>query len=120
MSKPKVKPRDKRALWYLLADGQWHKAKDLVNRIVTVPLEGGLMMQASLGSTRIIRAICEAEPDCFISTQKGYKRADKATMDELENARNDLMSRAKKIIERAQGVDRVIAYRQQPHLKLVE
>lgn len=119
MSKPKVSSRDKETLWHLLADGGWHKAKSLVHRFVILSLEGGLVLRLSLSNTRMIRAICESEPDKFISTQKGYKRADLATDAELENARNDLMSRANKMLARAQGVDRVIARRRQPDLKVV-
>jgi hypothetical protein len=120
MTKPKVTHTDKLTLWYALADGEWHKAKYLAKRIINIPQKDGIMMMHALGNTRIIRAICEAEPDCFISTQKGYKRADKATIEELENARNDLISRAKKILARAEGVERVIAKRQQPELKVIK
>lgn len=103
--KPTPTREQKIMLWKLLCDGKWHKAKQLA--------------EWGMGNTRIIRAICEAEPDKFISTQAGYKRADLATDAELEAARNDLISRADKILKRAQGVDRAIAARQQPQLKLI-
>ena len=105
--KPKVNREDKIELWLILADGKWHKASSIV------------LCSQLWKSTRIIRAVCESEPDKFISSQKGYKRVDFATDEELEEARNDLMSRASKMLERAQGVDRAIASRKQPELRLV-
>lgn len=97
--KPKIHRWQKVALWKELSDGKWHKAKDL---------------SFTMSGTRIIRAICEAEPDKFISTQAGYKRTDLATDAELINARNDLMSRVKKMQARAQAIDDVLYRRQVP------
>lgn len=111
MSKPKVTWQDKVTLWRLLADGKWHKAKDLVAWSGVSPTGGA---QLAWKNTRIIRAICEAEPDKFISTQKGYKRADLATDDELTNAINDLRSRAEKMTARADAIDRMLYERQVP------
>ena len=109
MSAPRVTRDDKLTLWRLLSDGKWHKAKDLAphwgnNRYIP----------PRTGNPRIIRAICEAEPDKFISTQKGYKRADLATDEELTNAINDLRSRAKKMTERANAIEQALWERSQP------
>ena len=103
---PKVTRQDKILLWQILSDGQFHKARDIAPRFGNKP-----------GNTRIIRAICEAEPDKFISTQQGYKRTDLATDDELMNARNDLLSRVSKMQARADAIDGVLYERQVPEQK---
>ena len=94
-------PTDEQArkLWRLLSDGNWHKAKDLAPH---------------MGNTRIIRAICEAKPEHFVSTQAGYKLTRYATDDELMNARNDLLSRCKKMQARAEAIDAELYRRSVP------
>jgi len=118
MTKPKVTRDDKITLWRLLCDGKWHKANDLV---VWSGIGPDGKAQIAWKNTRIIRAICETEPDKFISTQRGYKRADLATDEELTNAINDLRSRAKKMTARADAIDQVLYERQVPEqLRMVK
>ena len=82
---PKVSRDDAAELWHLLADGQFHKAKDL-------PI-----------NSRMVRAICQEYPKYFISTQDGYKRLDKATEAEVDAAIADLRSRAWHLLNRVRG-----------------
>ena len=93
--KRKGKPRVKREhcvkLWHALADGKFHKAKEL-------PM-----------NSRMIRAVCAEHPRYFLSTQQGYKRADHATADELANSIADLRSRIKHIDARASALESVLA-----------
>jgi len=99
--KRKGKPRVKREhcvkLWHALADGQFHKGKDL-------PM-----------NSRMIRAVCAELPSFFLSTQNGYKRADFATVDEIENSIADLRSRINHIDTRASALESVLVERCQPH-----
>ena len=98
-SSPKAKPRVKRehcvTLWHALADGKFHKAREL-------PL-----------NNRLIRAVCAEHPQHFLSTQKGYKRADKATLNEIRNSIADLRSRITHIDKRASALEDVLAERGQ-------
>jgi len=104
INKPTPTDEQARKLWRLLSDGQWHKAKDLAPH---------------MGGSRIIRAICLAKPQHFISTQAGYKLTKYATDDELMNARNDLLSRCKKMQARADAIDEELYRRSVPEQKQV-
>jgi len=115
MSAPKVTKQDRICLWVLLKDGEWHKAKDLVNKVANYECPATReILWHHFTNTRIIRAICEAEPDKFISTQKGYKRFDLASDDEITNAINDLRSRCRKMSGRADSMDKALHERQFP------
>jgi len=100
MSKPKASAEDGKQLWRLLEDGRFHKAKDI-----------------DMGS-RMIRSICSAYPDKFISTQKGYKRFPSATDDEISNAIADLKSRCGHLTRRYMAMEKGLRERHQPGLEL--
>ncbi len=100
MSKPKAKADDGRRLWKLLDDGQFHKAKDI-----------------DMGS-RMIRSVCSAYPDKFISTQQGYKRFPSATDDEIGNSIADLKSRCGHLTRRYMAMEKGLRERHQPPLNL--
>ncbi|MCH7882716.1 MAG: hypothetical protein IIB69_14360 [Proteobacteria bacterium] len=80
-------PDDCRALWLELSDGLFHKARDLAT------------------PSRLIRRLCSHWPHLFLSTQAGYKRVDHASGPEIQNAINDLRSRARHINDRADGLE---------------
>ena len=87
MSTPTVKREDKAKLWSILNGKGWMMRKD-------IPMEN-----------RLIRAICQAEPEHFMSGQLGYKLVKEATDAEIEAGVADLRSRAKHIAERANGLE---------------
>jgi len=101
MSSPKAKKTDGLALWGLLADGRFHKAKN-------INME-----------SRMIRAVCSMYPHKFLSTQAGYKRVPAATDDEIGNAIADLKSRCGHLTRRYTALEKVLRERHQPPLKLV-
>ncbi len=102
MSAPSDQLRvDGKRLWNILADGQFHKAKDIFME------------------SRRIRMICAQWPSRFISTQAGYKRVAFATDGEIEYASADLKSRCRKLVRRYMAHDKVLKERHQPPLKLV-
>ena len=92
--RPKAKARDAVHLRSLLSDGRWHKGREInMNH-------------------RMIRAVCAAYPDHFISSQRGYKLLSSATANELETAIADLRSRIKHLAARADAVEIMLARRQ--------
>jgi hypothetical protein len=92
--KPNIDKQHKRRLWIALSDGQWHLRKN-------INMEN-----------RMIRAVCQAEPDQFLSSQKGYKLVRYASDEEINESIADLMSRAKHMSERARGLERALTERQ--------
>ncbi len=100
MSSPKAHHDDGQRLWNLLADGGFHKAKNI-----------------DMGS-RMIRAVCSAYPSRFLSTQAGYKRVEFATDDEIGNAIADLKSRCGHLTRRYTALERVLRERHQAPLNL--
>ncbi len=100
MSSPKAGHDDGQALWNLLADGRFHKAKS-----IGMP-------------SRMIRAVCSAYPHKFLSTQAGYKRVDCALNSEIENAIADLKSRCGHLTRRYTALEKVLRERHQPPLNL--
>ncbi len=98
MSSPKAKAEDGQKLWNLLADGRFHKAKTIAM------------------ASRMVRAVCSAYPDRFLSTQAGYKRVDCALNSEIENAIADLKSRCGHLTRRYTALERVLKSRSQPPL----
>lgn len=82
---------DARSLWRILADGEWRKQKSIPMRGVKV------------------RKVCNEYAPYFISnTQQGYRRTDLATHSEIEHSINDLRSRAKKMLERADKLEQFL------------
>ena len=98
--KPNPSDTDCRRLWQLLADGQWHKSKD-----IDMP-------------HRLIRAVCQAKPEHFLSSQRGYKLTKHATKGEIEAAANDLRSRIRCLQARADALDGVIYERYQQRMAI--
>ena len=95
MSSPSVNQADGIALWNLLGDGRFHKAK-------TIAME-----------SRKIRAVCSMYPHKFLSTQAGYKRVPAATDDEIGNAIADLKSRCGHLTRRYSALEKVLRERHQ-------
>ena len=100
MSSPKVNIEDGKALWKLLEDGRFHKAK-------YIDME-----------SRKIRAVCSMYPHKFLSTQSGYKRVPDATDGEIGNAIADLKSRCGHLTRRYSALERVLRERHQEQLNL--
>lgn len=100
MSGQKVTRADGMLLWKLLADGGFHKAKNI-------------RMES-----RKIRAVCSFWPHKFLSTQAGYKRVEFATDDEIGNAIADLKSRCAHLTRRYMALDKVLRARHQEVLPL--
>ncbi len=92
---PKVTGKDGADLFHLLADGKFHKAKD-------IDME-----------SRKIRAICAVYPNQFLSTQAGYKRVRDANEGEIENAVADLKSRIYHLARRVKALESVLVGRVQ-------
>ena len=97
---PVARPEDGQALWRLLADGRFHKAKSIAME------------------SRKIRAVCSMYPHKFLSTQAGYKRVPNATDDEIGNAIADLKSRCGHLTRRYSALEKVLQERHQPPLNL--
>ena len=74
--------------------------------------------QARSLNGRAIRAVCAAQPQHFLSSQRGYKLAKYATEAELAEAEADLRSRAKCLLERADAISKVLYDRGQSQLAL--
>lgn len=100
MSGPTVSRADGMLLWKLLADGGFHKAKNI-------------RMES-----RKIRAVCSFWPHKFLSTQAGYKRVEFATDDEIGNAIADLRSRCGHLTRRYMALDQTLRNRRQAALQL--
>jgi hypothetical protein len=92
--KPTVDKAHKRTLWIALHDGKWHKGKD-------INME-----------SRMIRAVCAAEPGEFLSGQQGYKLVRYSTDAEINESIADLRSRVSHLNERAAGLETVLVTRQ--------
>lgn len=92
--KPNVDKAHKRRLWIVLSDGKWHLRKH-------INMEN-----------RMIRAVCQAEPDQFLSSQRGYKLVRYASDAEINESIADLRSRSKHMNERASGLERALMERQ--------
>lgn len=88
--KPKITKADVRILRRTLADGQWHKSKD-------IPL-----------THRKIRLVCEYYPKRVLSGQQGYKLTCYATHEEIQHAVRDLKSRVRHINRRADALAELI------------
>ena len=96
--KPKLKQPDVDRVLYALRHGRWIKGRKLC---------------AQTGvAYRLIRAIAQ-ETGKIISSQRGYKLTAHATPEELQEAHADLVSRAAKIKNRANLLERQITARQQ-------
>ena len=91
--KPTPRVEECRKLWSLIDDGKWHKARTIAM------------------NSRMIRAICSAKPDHFLSTQKGYKLVKFATDSEIEIAVADLRSRMKHLNARASSLEHELLQR---------
>ena len=92
---------DHRILKHYLSDGQWHKQKDISRAT-------GLR-----GST--VRQICQTHPTVYLgNVSKGYCLVDRASREDIDHAINSLRSRARKISERADALERHLGYRVQP------
>jgi len=94
--KPQQIQQARARLKYYLSDGNWHKARQ-------IPM-----------NSRTIRYVCQAYSHEFISTQKGFRLMKHASTDEVRNAINDLNSRARKLTERAAGLERALHKRECP------
>ena len=79
-----------------LEDGDWHKGPD-------IKVKCGV-------AERTIRHIAEVTAS-LISGNEGYKRLDKATPGEVDRHVNSLQSRAKKILDRVDGIQRARSMR---------
>ena len=87
----KVSRDDAVKLWHILADGRWRKQKDI-----------------RMPGTKV-RAVCNQFAPYFISnTAQGYRRTDLAFESEVEHSIADLRSRAKKMLERADKLERYL------------
>ena len=91
--KPKVSDEQCRALYELLIDGNWYKARQ-------IPM-----------NDRLIRACCAEKPEHFLSSQQGYKITAKATIGEIDVAVADLRSRIIHLDKRAGALECVAAQR---------
>ena len=98
--KPKVKREHCVQLWNQLKDGRWHKCKTIAM------------------NSRMIRAVCEAKPEHFLSSQKGYKLFKYATDLEIEISIADLRSRMKHLDARASGLENALQDRHNGQLNL--
>ena len=87
---------ERHRLQQLLHDGRWYHRRDLKVNM----------------NDRTIRAVCQAYPTEFISTQKGYCLFEHASDDEISWAIAGLRSRARKISEHADCLERAILKRE--------
>lgn len=65
-------------------------------------------------SATSMRALCQDSPGSFISSQYGYKRADKATNEEIALCVDDLVGRATAILQRVSVLTRRQKYLARP------
>ena len=98
MSKPKVDRQDGIRLDQLLKGRGFLKGK-----YIRMP-------------DRKIRAVCQAFPSRFISTQAGYCRMAEASVEQIENAIADLRSRSRKLATRADLHEQALNARRQRRL----
>ena len=102
MATSKAGRADAVTLWNALAKGEWLKARE-----IDMP-------------ARMIRAVCAAYPNHFLSTQAGYKRVNDASEDEIENAIADLRSRCDHMQRRADSLESVLRAKYQPGFGLMD
>jgi len=87
---------ERHRLKQLLSDGRWYHRRDLKMNM----------------TERTIRAVCQAYPTEFISTQKGYCLFEHADDEEIRWAVASLRSQARKVTERADQLEQAIFNRQ--------
>ena len=88
-------------MWRELGDGKWRKQKDL-------KMDG-----------RRVRKICSDYAGHFIScNQKGYRLTRFATTEEIQHSINDLRSRSRKMIKRAEMLDQALFDREQTGMEV--
>ena len=86
--KPRANHEQCEHLAFLLNDGQWHFCRELEKRM----------------NGRMVRAACEQEPGRFMSSQRGYRLVKFGTIDEIDGAIADLLSRSTCLKRRAEGL----------------
>ena len=91
--KPRVTQAEFDCLLRWLADGEWDTAKVLYSMLYT--------------SERRLRLIVEASKGKIISGNKGYKRTDLATFEEVQHYINRMKAHAKAELQNALDVERV-------------
>lgn len=77
---------------YALSDGAWHSGKSLTHELQT--------------NERVIRQIADYSKGRVISSEKGYRLIECATVAEIDHAEARLLSQARKMTERAVEIRR--------------
>lgn len=76
-----------------LADGDWHTAREL----------------ARLGlDDRTLRTILEDDPEGYVSTDKGYRRIEMATREDIAKSAARLLSQGRKMVRRGMRLQAVL------------